>query len=69
MNLSQGHAITVEDVTPEWLTEVLRRDHLLPTGEVIAVERQPTSAFNSHTLFLKPTYSQGDLSYPLVAFC
>lgn len=57
MSVATGHAITLEELSPEWLTEVLRRTNALPAGSVVAIEKQPTSAFNSHTLHLKPIYS------------
>jgi hypothetical protein len=46
-----------EQVTPAWLTAVLKRHHLLRHGEVRALEHQPTSAFNSHTLHLHAAFS------------
>jgi hypothetical protein len=65
MSLALSRAITPEHVTPEWLTGVLRRDHVLQSGRVVALEKWPNSAFNSHTLHLKPTYSAGEgLSAP-----
>jgi hypothetical protein len=63
-----GRAITIAELTPAWLTEVLRREHLLKDGRVIAIESHPTSAFNSHTLHLQPTYAQsGELVVPAAA--
>jgi hypothetical protein len=48
---------TIEEVTPAWLTVVLRRENVLPQGRVVAIEKQPNSAFNSTVVHLKPTYS------------
>ena len=47
---------TPEQATPAWITAVLRAANVLPTGEVIKVERQPTTAFNSTTTHLHLTY-------------
>jgi hypothetical protein len=57
MSTGTGYAITLEDLTPEWLTEVLRRQQVLTQGHVVAFETRPTSAFNSQTIYLLPQYS------------
>lgn len=51
-------AITIDEVTPEWLTAVLQRAGALPSGKVTAIAFDANSAFNSHTRHLKPIYSQ-----------
>ena len=53
-------AITLDEVTPAWLTELLRRQDALPSGNVVAIEKQPNSAFNSHTLHLTAHYAGAD---------
>ena len=45
------------DITPIWLTRVLRQPGILPQGEVITVDREETDAFNSHTSYLTLHYS------------
>jgi hypothetical protein len=47
------------EVTPGWLTAVLRQSGLLPEGEVVEVKRETTGAFNSHTNRLVLRYSPG----------
>jgi hypothetical protein len=56
MSAASGRAITVDEVTPEWLTAILRREGALPSGRVVAFEQQPNTAFNSHTRHLAPIY-------------
>src|SRR5215204_4570766 len=60
MSVAIGRAITVDEVTPEWLTEVLRREGALSTGRVVAFEEEPNAAFNSHTRYLIPIYEGAD---------
>lgn len=47
------------EVTPRWLTAVLRQSGILPEGEVLEVKRETTGAFNSHTNRLRLRYSPG----------
>jgi hypothetical protein len=58
MSVAASRAITVETLTPMWLSGVLQREGILPSGRVIAIEREPTSSFNSHTLHLQPIYDE-----------
>lgn len=44
-------------ITPEWLTAVFRQAGVLREGEVRAIERETTGAFNSHTSRLLLHYS------------
>lgn len=62
MSVTIGRAITVDEVTPAWLTEVLRREGVLDHGSVVAFEQQPNAAFNSHTRHLTPIYEGADKS-------
>ncbi len=50
-----SHVITVDGVTPEWLTAALRRSGELPLGHVRSVERAPNAAFNSAVTHLTVT--------------
>lgn len=50
---------TPEQATPAWITAVLRAAGVLKAGEVVAVERQSTAAFNSTTTHLHLTYGSG----------
>lgn len=53
-----GKLITdMEQVTPDWLTEVLREQGHLDRGKVVAVEKSPQSTFTSIVSHLKMTYS------------
>lgn len=55
-----GHVISaLEQVTPEWLTEVLQQEKLLAQGKVFAIDVQPNPAFNSATVHLAVTFSDG----------
>lgn len=47
-----------EQATPAWLTNVLRKAGVLPTGSVLAVDLQPTGVFNSATRRLHLTYTK-----------
>jgi hypothetical protein len=58
MSTAIARAITIDELTPQWLTEVLRREGVLLAGSVVAIDKQPNSAFNSHTLHLTPIYSE-----------
>lgn len=49
--------ISPEQATPMWLTSVLQEAGVLPCGEVLAIELQPTGAFNSATMRLRLTYT------------
>ena len=60
--LGRGDAMSAymavaQPVTPAWLTAVLRQEGILPHGEVSAVERNATDAFNSRTDHLVLHYS------------
>jgi hypothetical protein len=57
MSVAAGRAITLEEVTPAWLTEVLLRENVLPSGRVVAVEKLGNPAFNSNVVHLSPIYS------------
>lgn len=57
MKQHKGQAITLAEVTPEWLTDVLYREGVLMSGSVIDIERHQNPAFNSHTLHIKPVYT------------
>lgn len=46
-------------VTPAWLTAVLKRHLLLGEGDVRAIEQQSNQAFNSHLWHLHATFSEG----------
>jgi hypothetical protein len=62
MRVALPRAITPEDVTPEWLTDLLLRENVLPIGRVVAIEQESSAAFNSNVVYLKPTYSVLDSS-------
>lgn len=49
--------VSPEQATPTWLTKMLREAGLLPYGEVLAIDLQPTGAFNSVTMRLLITYT------------
>jgi hypothetical protein len=56
---------TIEQVTPTWLTAVLKQQQALPQGEVLAIEQQPhKAAFNSITVHLKAMFSAGSELVP-----
>lgn len=57
MSVAACRAITLDEITPEWLTEVLLRENALASGQVLAVERIGNPAFNSNVAHLKPIYS------------
>lgn len=46
-----------EQATPLWLTHILSETGVLPYGEVLTIELQPTGAFNSATMRLLITYT------------
>jgi hypothetical protein len=48
---------TVEQATPEWLSQVLHEDGALEEGRVVAVTRRANDAFNSSIAHLDLTYS------------
>ena len=52
---------TIEQASPEWLTEVLRRQGCLPSGQVraLSVTRVHTEQVYSISYFLTVTYSSG----------
>ncbi len=49
---------TPEQATPAWITAVLWAAGALDRGQVVAVERSSTAAFNSSTTHLHLTYSE-----------
>ncbi|GHO51402.1 phosphotransferase family protein [Ktedonospora formicarum] len=53
--------VSPEQVTPVWLTSILRQASLLSRGKVLAIDQQPTGAFNSATIRLLVTYTPDTL--------
>ena len=49
---------TLEQVTTEWLTRVLRDEGLLATGEVSRAERRANTDYHAQTAFFRLTFSE-----------
>ena len=55
--MSEMPIASADQVTPGWLTDVLRRNGHLPSGQVTALEKTEQRPFGSLTIWIKATYS------------